>query len=254
MVEAECGELHLALATTLEMLGKTAEALLHANSATACSKSDVFMTGARWLATKLQLQLSMQQAVANPPPLATVPCPFAQPLPVERVDASNLSQAQFMAYYASTQKPVVITGLKVTKEPWTLEHIAAHAGDVYFTSRRLVKGSSEWAQLEPGQRWTVSDYIQAIIDGSKEFNELSDYLFDWGLPLGCPSLAAQVIVPEYFAANLLVQTPPGTMWHDSWPSLFVAPRGLVSELHIDSLATNFWMVRVSSVPHAFSCH
>ena len=31
------------------------------------------------------------------------------------------------------------------------------------------------------------------------------------------------------------------MYRDSWPSLFVAPPGITSALHIDSFGSNFWM-------------
>ena len=41
--------------------------------------------------------------------------------------------------------------------------------------------------------------------------------------------------------NFLSQTNPGSLYRDSWPSLFVAPAGIASELHVDAFASSFWM-------------
>ena len=67
------------------------------------------------------------------------------------------------------------------------------------------------------------------------------YLFDWSLPLYAPELATELTIPIYFANDMLRKTPPGAMYQDSWPSLFIAPAGLRSELHIDTFGSNFWM-------------
>ncbi len=67
------------------------------------------------------------------------------------------------------------------------------------------------------------------------------YLFDWSLPLSCPGLAQELRIPKYFAGDLLQRTPGGTLYHDSWPSLFIAPAGVCSGLHIDAFGSNFWM-------------
>lgn len=50
-----------------------------------------------------------------------------------------------------------------------------------------------------------------------------------------------LIIPDYVADDFLRRTPPGSLYHDSWPSLFVAPSGVASELHIDAFSSNFWM-------------
>ncbi|XP_022252932.1 uncharacterized protein LOC106468862 isoform X2 [Limulus polyphemus] len=43
------------------------------------------------------------------------------------------------------------------------------------------------------------------------------------------------------AEDFLKQTTPGSLYRDSWPSLFVAPAGITSELHVDAFGSNFWM-------------
>ena len=52
---------------------------------------------------------------------------------------------------------------------------------------------------------------------------------------------AELTIPEYFSDNYLVKTPKDSLYHDSWPSLFVAPAGITSELHVDAFGSNFWM-------------
>ena len=67
------------------------------------------------------------------------------------------------------------------------------------------------------------------------------YLFDWSLPLNCPELVKELQIPKYFASDFLQRTPPGSLYRDSWPSLFIAPAGITSELHVDAFGSNFWM-------------
>lgn len=51
----------------------------------------------------------------------------------------------------------------------------------------------------------------------------------------------ELTIPEYVSDDLLRRTPPGSLYRDSWPSLFIAPPNIVSELHVDAFASNFWM-------------
>jgi hypothetical protein len=67
------------------------------------------------------------------------------------------------------------------------------------------------------------------------------YLFDWSLPINCPNLVKELRIPKYFANDYLQRTPSGSLYQDSWPSLFIAPAGITSELHIDAFGSNFWM-------------
>ena len=92
------------------------------------------------------------------------------------------------------------------------------------------------AQLEDSETTTVEEFIDAVLGGST-----SDYLFDWSLPLHCPDLSQHLTAPAYFDDNLLTSTAPGSLYRDSWPSLFIAPAGAVSQLHVDAFASSFWM-------------
>ena len=46
---------------------------------------------------------------------------------------------------------------------------------------------------------------------------------------------------RYFSGDLFQRTPHGSLYRDSWPSLFVGPPGSACSLHIDANATHFWM-------------
>ena len=45
----------------------------------------------------------------------------------------------------------------------------------------------------------------------------------------------------YVVGDLLQRVNVGSLYRDTWPSLFIAPAGLKSELHVDTFASNFWM-------------
>ena len=109
-------------------------------------------------------------------------------------------------------------------------------GDKKAPLKRTVKESTEWAKLEPACNMKVSDFIDSL-----ESLEEPLYLFDWGLPTHAPELAKELVIPKYFAGDFLQRTAPDSLYKDSWPSLFIAPEGLHSDLHVDAFGSNFWM-------------
>ena len=48
-------------------------------------------------------------------------------------------------------------------------------------------------------------------------------------------------MPKWFTPDLLQTLAPGSRYRDVWPSLFVAPAGLRSDLHVDAFGSHFWM-------------
>ncbi len=121
--------------------------------------------------------------------------------------------------------------------------------------KKVVSGSVEWAQLERAGDCSVAEFINTLecqSNGKDEFFSMLHltmhyytldltYLFDWSLPLHCPELMAELSIPDYFENNLLQQTPDGSLYRKSWPSLFIAPAGITSGLHVDAFSSNFWM-------------
>ena len=66
--------------------------------------------------------------------------------------------------------------------------------------KKLDESSVEWARLEEAETSSVG----ALIDSLEESLALADkrYLFDWSLPLNCPCLAQQLVIPKYFAGTV----------------------------------------------------
>lgn len=114
--------------------------------------------------------------------------------------------------------------------------------------KRMVKESTEWAKLESACSMKICDFIDSLQSLQEPL-----YLFDWSIPTHAPDLAKELVIPKYFAGDFLQRTFPGSLYQDSWPSLFIAPSGLHSDLHVDAFGSNFWMAlfqgRKRSVMH-----
>ena len=136
-------------------------------------------------------------------------------------------------------RSVIITGLvkEFAQDEWNLEFIKKVAGSRSVTLKTSNATSTEWARLDTSRTSKVADFIDDLRGGQTE-----EYLFDWSLPLHCPELASKFQIPVYFQDDLLKRTSESALYHSSWPSLFVAPSGVKSHLHVDAFASNFWMV------------
>lgn len=67
------------------------------------------------------------------------------------------------------------------------------------------------------------------------------------MPQYAPKLLSDASIPSWFAQDLLQRLSPGSKYREVWPSLFVAPAGLRSALHIDAFGSNFWMALFAGV-------
>lgn len=201
----------------------------------------------KWLLGRVSKQVKVQRdqrsALHSLPSSSNLSMPVYQK--VDRVSAEDLTSERFYEEYSSKQRPVIITDLRVTASPMSPQDIKTHAGDCVVTLKHSVQNSCEWARLENKEKITVSDYIDRIegLDDESQLdrNASPGYLFDWSLPIHCPWLVEKIRIPRYFAGDFLQRTSEGSLYRDSWPSLFVAPAGLCSELHVDAFGSNFWM-------------
>lgn len=100
----------------------------------------------------------------------------------------------------------------------------------------MVKESTEWAKLETACSMKISDFMDSLQSLQEPL-----YLFDWSIPTHAPELAKELVIPKYFAGDFLQRTAPESLYQNSWPSLFIAPAGLHSDLHVDAFGSNFWM-------------
>ena len=80
----------------------------------------------------------------------------------------------------------------------------------------------EWAKLETRTEETTS--IQNFVQNIQSGAEKEGYLFDWSLPLFCPELYEELLLPPYFKDDYL-KNVENSLYKSSWPSLFVAPKG-----------------------------
>ena len=55
----------------------------------------------------------------------------------------------------------------------------------------------QWARLEDTEEQSVRDFIDGLQDETRTPDPL--YLFDWNLPVHCPELVKELIIPKYFA-------------------------------------------------------
>ncbi|XP_074649165.1 bifunctional arginine demethylase and lysyl-hydroxylase JMJD6-like [Tubulanus polymorphus] len=197
----------------------------------------------KWLLHKIRkkieiagLQKSATDELNKRSPVTELKLPTS--LPVERRSVEDLSVNEFIAEYSMKSKPVIITGLasKMSDKPFNIERLQKLAGDCPVTLKKLVTDSAEWAQLEDAESMKLSAFIDYISNGN-----IDRYLFDWSLPIHCPDLVKDLKIPRYFSGDFLQRTSAGSLYKDSWPSLFVAPVGIRSELHVDAFGSNFWM-------------
>ncbi|XP_056017847.1 bifunctional arginine demethylase and lysyl-hydroxylase JMJD6-B-like isoform X2 [Ostrea edulis] len=235
-----CSNLTAVLGSFYEKLGNFEAAKQHLEKAVSL---DDTVAEYRWLLGKVKRQVKVQEEqrsalVRLPTPESALSMPVYQK--VDRVSATNLTAERFYEEYSSKHKPVIITDIDVTAISWTLQYLKTQAGECTVTLKHSVENSCEWARLENKEQTTVSDYINRI-ERLDETGDPEGYLFDWSLPIHCPKLVQELRVPRYFAGDFLQRTTEGSLYRDSWPSLFVAPAGLCSELHVDAFGSNFWM-------------
>ncbi|KAL3933988.1 MAG: hypothetical protein SGPRY_000031 [Prymnesium sp.] len=98
--------------------------------------------------------------------------------------------------------------------------------------------------LERAGEGTVDQWIDSLSSGGED----NRYLFDWSLPQNAPELLSGsgedsgFVVPRYFCNDFLQRAPVGSLYRESWPSLFVGPSGSSCSVHIDTFGSHFWMM------------
>ena len=161
-------------------------------------------------------------------------------LKVQECAFEDVSREKFLQHFCSARLPLLLSKVpSPTQQVWTLDHIKNVANECTVQLRTPVTGSTEWAGLESGEQVKVGDLL------AKGFPPAGKYLFDWSLPLHCPVLAKEFTVPLLFQENYLKQTSSSALYHQSWPSLFIAGAGTNGDLHIDAFGSHFWMFMIS---------
>lgn len=227
---------YAALASVEDWLDLNASALKNITKAVTLTESNAEFL---WLKAKISRQqrvIEIQEQHMKS--LKTESISFPPVGKVERISSKTWTAQDIKDHFVKKGIPVIIEDVvcEMTEEIWNMEYIQNRAGSITVPVKQHVPGSVEWARLEDSRSVTIADHIDRV-----SRNKTTDYLFDWSLPLHCPELAKEIKLPSYFSDNFLTKTEPGSLYHDSWPSLFIAPAGVTSELHVDAFASSFWM-------------
>ncbi|XP_048575954.1 F-box protein At1g78280 isoform X1 [Nematostella vectensis] len=233
-----CAGIHLALGSYYSKMRDYSKALKYLENA---EKLDPGNKDIAWLKVKvlkdklLQEQTEKCKGSLEKNKITVMP----KPIKVERRHHTSLTAREFLLTYALTETPVIITGLveHMTRDFWTIQYIKKRIGHMTVPLKKRVQQSCEWAKLEYAQDMKLADFIDSNMRSGNE----PLYLFDWSLPTHAPHLAKELTIPRYFSGDFLQRTVDGSLYKDTWPSLFIAPAGLVSDLHVDGFGSNFWM-------------
>ena len=199
-----------ALASALSYLGDVRRALQASAQAVLLAPRK---RNYKWMHLKLGRHAAAQAAAAASWPAACpLGCHFRA---VQRVSCSHLTCNQFFQEFAMAQRPVIITGLQVTREAWTLDVIEQAAAQASVEVKTVRAGSCEWAGLEVERATTVAQFVRSVKRCGDDQSGCGErgYLFDWSLPqvgrararapLRCcssPDQALPTTVPTRFAA------------------------------------------------------
>jgi len=162
----------------------------------------------KWLHLKLGRHAAAQAAAAASWPAAcAVGC---QLRPVQRLHCSQLTCSRFFQEFACAQRPVIITGLQVTREAWTLDVIEQAAAQVSVEVKSMRRGSCEWAGLEVERQTTVAEFIRSVRRCGDDASGCAErgYLFDWSLPQVLRARARCDAAPHSFPRPVCSAAPP----------------------------------------------
>ena len=143
--------------------------------------------------------------------------PTAQIKQIDR--RAKLSYIEYLTQYLQAGKPVIIQGMS-SRMNWAgvdLDRIVQLCGDRHVNPRYL-NANARWAGMEATEKSvTLREWVNSLDQPDSE--EVTDrgYIFDWGLPEGCPELLEGTVIPSYIARNLFklfpaALEPPGSNW------------------------------------------
>lgn len=193
-------------------------------------------------------------------------------IPVPR--RANLSYSDFISEFARPGRPVILTNVSVTNSPFTLEFIERTCGDALIVPLVLKPGLRVWGGLAHSDPKNLRTFIRefrvnvtswASLELRGEYGIFKDprfptdpfgtpfeYVFDISIPSYCPSLLQHITIPKYFAADFyqrLSSRAAVASITDGHPSIFIGHKYSRSNLHIDTLGTNFFMSLMQGKKH-----
>ena len=190
-------------------------------------------------------------------------------LPIERFDANNFSYAEYLRY-AKSSTPVIITGLSshVTHDNiipglpnWNIDRVNRLCNDRLFELKKMdLNSTHSWARIKLEKKVVAKQYLDIMAFGNiTSVSQLHDlYLHDAALKKACPKLLKDVVVPKYFAEDLMQRIPGNLHWQwknyrDYWPSIFIGGKDTSSALHADWANSAAWMGLISGKKKMANC-
>mmetsp|Transcript_52484 Transcript_52484/g.125420 ORF Transcript_52484/g.125420 Transcript_52484/m.125420 type:complete len:619 (+) Transcript_52484:89-1945(+) len=150
---------------------------------------------------------------------------------VQRIPYTELSVSTFRREYIPQRRPVIITGMSSV-----------------LTSKESMEFAVEFLQGAIPHDMDVpvkfSGHVQQtqIADFFARLRSAEDvYLADVSIPNYFPWLLQHIKVPTVFLHCFSHRTRQKNFAANNTPSLFIGAKGTLTHLHIDQLATNFWM-------------
>jgi hypothetical protein len=200
-------------------------------------KRDLF----RSCVLRMQVEFDMAEQELRWEEATPVSCPST----VERVPFGSMTYSQFLERYAHRSTPVIFTGaaehMLGDDFDWSLDGIAASPlGGCTVVPKVRIPESCEWAQHESCSGRLLKEFIDELqrhdTSSNDSFARPLEYVVDWSLAQHCPELARHndgnaLRLPALCSIDWLQQVPPGSLYRDSWPSLFVGPADTSSGLH-----------------------
>lgn len=164
-------------------------------------------------------------------------------VPVEIVSA-QVSGEEIWERFVKPGIPCVVRGVRLAPLR-TLDDLAP-LGSVQIPMRRCNENSTNWAKLEADGMIRFDDFLETFIAPFQQANQAprnSPQLFDFSIWQHCATLGDQVLMPSkwfpvdlYTYASVKMQPISGS----AGPTLFVAPAGSGSSLHVDLPGRGFW--------------
>eukprot|EP01065_Artemidia_motanka_P015526 TRINITY_DN19302_c0_g1_i1.p1 TRINITY_DN19302_c0_g1~~TRINITY_DN19302_c0_g1_i1.p1 ORF type:complete len:435 (+),score=87.10 TRINITY_DN19302_c0_g1_i1:60-1364(+) len=177
--------------------------------------------------------------------------PWSSPVAVRRVHWTAMSYEEFVEEHAKAGRPVVLEGLADLMrgpDPWTPSWLAnvCEGGPRLQPSVREIGEPRSWGGMEQAnESLSVREFIAAGLHQTAAADGRLQYIHDWPLIELCPGSLVNFTIPKYFSGDLLQRLPStgGDLpaYRNSWPSLFMGPKGSRSALHRDSFASHFIM-------------
>ena len=145
---------------------------------------------------------------------------------LQRWDCRFLSVKAFRELAASTQTPIILSGLG--------HHVAPRGLDPDRLQTLLPPDLAVPVREQDG-RWNASRFFERLRAGDPI------YCADAPLARLCPWVLRDVRVPRYFLHCFTHRTRQPLPLIYETPALFVGGPGTRSSLHVDQMVSNFWM-------------